>query len=98
MIDKILKYQSRNESAKEVEKPNIYNKTRNGNKQNTSKPTPKKGCFVNETNQTSPSRSYTYKSNLNAKIGSCSEVSSSEEEDIGMRKGRRKSDLENKNK
>ena len=47
---------------------------------------------MNETNQTSQARSYTYKSNLNAKTGSCSEASSSEEEDIGMLKGRRKSD------
>ena len=41
MIDTILKYQSRNESAKEVEKPNRYNNTRNGNKEDTSKPSPK---------------------------------------------------------
>ena len=53
LIDTILKYQSRNESAKEVEKPNRYNNTRNGNKEDTSKTSPKKGCFVNETNQTS---------------------------------------------
>ena len=45
---------------------------------------------MNETNQKSRARSYTYKSNLNAKTVSCSEASSSEEEDIGMRKGRRK--------
>ena len=56
-----------------------------------------KSFFVNETNQTSRSRSYTYKSSLNAKTGSCSEASSSEEEDIGMRKVRRKSDFENTN-
>ena len=98
LIDTILKYQSRNESAKKVEKPNRYNKARNGNKEDTSKPSPKKGCFVNETNQKSRARSYTYKSDLNAKTGSCSEASSSEEEDIGMRKGRRKSDFENTNK
>ena len=98
LIDTILKYQSRNESAKEIEKPNRDNKTRNGNKEDTSKPSPKKGCFVNETNQTSRARSYTYKSNLNSKTGSCSEASSSEEEDSGMRKGRRKSDFENTNK
>ena len=42
LIDTILKYQSMNESAKEVEKPNIYNKTRNGNKEDTSNPSPKK--------------------------------------------------------
>ena len=34
---------------------------------------------------------------MNAKTGSCIEASSSEEEDIGMRKGRRKSDFENTN-
>ena len=34
---------------------------------------------------------------LMQKTGSCSEASSSEEEDIGMRKGRRKSDFENTN-
>ena len=52
---------------------------------------------MDETNQTSRSRSYTYKSNFNAKTGSCSKASSSEEEDIGMRKGRRKSDFDNTN-
>ena len=35
---------------------------------------------------------------MNAKTGSCIEASSSEEEDIGMRKGRRKSDFDNTNK
>ena len=34
---------------------------------------------------------------MNAKTGSCSEASSSEEEDVGMRKSRRKSDFENTN-
>ena len=53
---------------------------------------------MNERKQTSRARSYTYKSNLNAKRGSFSEASSSEEEDIGMRKGRRKSALEKKTK
>ena len=42
LIDTILKYQSRNESAKEVEKPNRYNKTRHGNNEDTSKPSTKK--------------------------------------------------------
>ena len=97
MIDTILKYQLRNESAKEVEKPNRYNNTINGNKEDTSKPSPKKCCFVNETNQKNRARSYTYKSNLNAKTGSCSEAISSEEEGIGMSKSRRKSDFENTN-
>ena len=49
---------------------------------------------MNETNQTSRARSYTYKSNLNAKKGACSEASSSEEGDVGMRKSRIKSDYE----
>ena len=53
---------------------------------------------MNKTNQTSRARSYTYKSNLNAKTGSCSEASSSEGGDIRMRKGREKSDSENTNK
>ena len=35
---------------------------------------------------------------MNAKTGSCSEASSGEEEDIGMRKSRRKSDFENTSK
>ena len=38
LIHTILKYQSRDESAKEVEKPNRYNNSRNGNKEDTSKP------------------------------------------------------------
>ena len=63
LIYTILTYQSRNESAKE----------------NTSKPSPKKGCFVDETIQTSRAESYSYKSNSNEKIGSCGESSSSEE-------------------
>ena len=65
--------------CKKVEKSNRYNKTRNGNKEDTCKPYPKKGCFVNKTNQTSRERIYTYKSNLNAKTGSCSEANNSEE-------------------
>ena len=80
---------------RKLKKPNRHNKTRNRNKEDTSKSSPKKGCFVNKTNQTSRAISYTYKSNLNAKTGSCSEASSSEEEYIGMRKGRRKSDFDN---
>ena len=53
---------------------------------------------MNKTNQTSRARSYTYKSNLNAKRFSCGEASSSEEKDIGMRKGRRKSNFDNTKK
>ena len=54
--------------------------------------------FLNETNQTDQERSYTYNSNLNAKTGSCSGAIISEEEDIGMLKGRRKSDFQNTDK
>ena len=53
---------------------------------------------MNKTNQTSRARSYTYKSNLNAKTGSCIEASSNEEEDNGMPKGQRKSDFDDTNK
>ena len=59
LIDTIFKYQLRNESAKEVKKPNRYNNTRHGNKEDTSKPSPKKCCFVDETKKISKSRSYT---------------------------------------
>ena len=45
LIDTILKYQSRNESAKEVKKPNRYNKTRHGNNEDTSNPSQKKRLF-----------------------------------------------------
>ena len=44
LIDTILKYQSRKESAKE----------------NKSKPSPKKGCFADETNRTSQANSDSY--------------------------------------
>ena len=74
LIYKILTYQLRNKSAKE----------------NTSKASPKKCCFVDETNKKCRSKSYSHKSNYNAKTGACSEASSSEEEYVGMRKSRRK--------
>ena len=51
LIDTILKYQSRKESARE----------------NTSKPYPKKVSFVDDTKRTSQANSYSYKSNSNAK-------------------------------
>ena len=53
---------------------------------------------MDATNQTGRAISYSYKSNLNAKIGSFSEASSSEEEYVGMRKSRRKGDFEDKKK
>ena len=42
LIDTILKYQQRNQSAKEVKKSNRYNKTRHGNKEDKSKPSKKR--------------------------------------------------------
>ena len=57
----------------------------------------KKGCFVDETNKKSRAKIYSYKSNSNAKKGACSEASISEEEDVGMRKSRRKGDFEHTN-
>ena len=49
---------------------------------------------MDETNKTSQAKSYSYKSNLNAKKGACSDASSSEEEDVGILKSRRKGDFE----
>ena len=82
LIYTILTYQSRNKSAKE----------------NTSKPSPKICCFVEETNNTSQAIIYSYKSISNAKKGACSDASRSEEEDAGMRKSRIKGDFEHTNK
>ena len=82
LIDTILKYQSRKESANK----------------NTSKPSPKIGCFAEETNRTSQANSDSYKSNSDAKKGACNEARISEEEDVGMRNSRRKGDFEHTNK
>ena len=71
MIDTILKYQSRKESAKEnTSKASLSRKesakentsmpspsSKESAKENTSKPSPKKGCFVDETNRTSQANS-----------------------------------------
>ena len=50
---------------------------------------------MDETNQTSRARIYSYRSNLKEKTSSCSEASSSEKEDVGIRKSSRKSNFEN---
>ena len=55
LIDIILKYRSRKNSAKE----------------NTSNPSPKKDCFADETNRTSQANSDSYKTDLNSKKGAC---------------------------
>ena len=54
--------------------------------------------MLNNTTRTSQAISNTYNSNFNADTPLCSEASSSEEEDIGMRKGMRKGHFENTNK
>ena len=52
---------------------------------------------MNNTTRTSQTKSDTYNSDFNVNTPIWSEASSSKEEDIGMRKGRRKSDSENTN-
>ena len=52
---------------------------------------------MNKTTQISRATSNTYNSNSNADTPLCSEASSSEEEDIGMRKGSGKSNFVNTN-
>ena len=76
---------------------NRKKKDRNKNKEGTSKPSPKKGCFVNKTTRTSQTTSNNSNSNFNASTPLWSETSSSEEEYIGMRKCRRKINVGNKN-
>ena len=49
---------------------------------------------MDETNRTSQENSDSYKTNLNAKKGACNEARSSEEEDVGMRDGKRKGNFE----
>ena len=50
----------------------------------------KKGCFLNKTTQTSKKTSKTYNSDFNVDTPLWSEASSSEEEDIVKRKGKKK--------
>ena len=52
---------------------------------------------MNKTTRTSQTTSNTYSSDFNGDTPLWSESSSSEEEDIGMCKGRRKINVENKN-
>ena len=66
-------------------------------RKNTSKPSPKKCCFEDKTKRTSQANSDSYKTDLNAKKGSCNEARSSEEEHVGMRDSMRKCDFEHSN-
>ena len=67
------------------------------NKEGTSNISPKKGCFDNNTTQTSQATSNTSNLYLNADITQWIEARINKEGDIGMRKGRRKSNVENTN-
>ena len=82
LIYTILTYKSRNESAKE----------------NKSNPSPKKVVlWMIQTKQIKGKVTPTNQIQI-FKKGACSEASNSEEEDVGMRKSRRKSDLSIKTK
>ena len=94
MIDTITKDKFRKQSAAEIEKLNREKNSRNKIKEGTSKPYPKKILFVNKTTQTSWATSKTSNSNFNANIPQRSESNNSKEEDIGMRKCRRKMNVE----
>ena len=52
---------------------------------------------MDEKNKTSQVKSYSCKSNSNGKKGACIVASRCEEEDVGMRKSRRKGDSEHTN-
>ena len=73
-------------------------KVQKKNKEGTSKPSPKKVCFVNKITRTSRATSDTYNSNFNADTPLWSESSSGEEDYIGMLKGRIRSNVENTSK
>ena len=62
-----------------------------------SKSSPKKGCFVDETNRTSQENSDSYKTDLNAKKCACNEARRSEKEHVGMCDSMRKVDFEHSN-
>ena len=85
LIDVIKKYQLMKQSAAEFERLNRDKNERNKKKEDTSKPSPKKYCFVNKTTRTSLETSNTSNSNINVDIPKCSEASSSEEKDIQCR-------------
>ena len=82
LVYTILKYQSRKDIAKE----------------NTSKPSPKKGCFADETNRTSQAKSDSYQKKLNARKGACNEARSKEKKDFGMCDSKRKRNFDPTNK
>ena len=60
-MDTIIENPPRKQSVAEVEKQN-RKKDRNKTKEGTTKPSPKTGCFVNNTTPTSRSTSNTYNS------------------------------------
>ena len=52
-VDTLREYQLRKQSAAEIEKLNTEKKDRNKEKEGISKPSPKKGCFVDKRTRTS---------------------------------------------
>ena len=92
LIYMIIKDKFRNHSVVEIEILNKEKKERNKRKENTYKPSPK--TIVNKITRTSRATSNTSNSNINDNIPQLSESISSEDEEIGMSKCRRKINVE----
>ena len=78
LIYTIKKCQLRKQISAEVERLNRGKKDRNKKKEGISKPSPKKGCFVNKKTRTSQATSNTSNSDINMDIPQCIEAISSE--------------------
>ena len=89
LIDTITKYQLENQSTAEIEKLNREKKDRKKERKVYLRLL-QKSCFVNKTTWATQSTSNTSNSNFNANIPQWREAISIEEEDIGIRKCRRK--------
>ena len=96
LIDTIIKYQPREQSAKKLKNrtEKIVHKQKKGRYIHALS---KRSCFVNKTTRTSRATSNTSNSNFNANIPQWNGARSSNEEDIGMSKCRRKSNADIKN-
>ena len=88
LIYAIKKDKLRKQSAAKFEIPNREKKDRKRKKETTSKPSTKKGFFVNKTTRISLATSNTSNLNINADIPQWSLTCNSEEEDTGMSKGK----------
>ena len=93
LMDTIMKYQLRNQSAAEIEKLNREKKARKKDRKVNLRLLQKPN-FLNKKTGTSRATSNTSNSNFNDNIPQCSEAISSEEEEIGMRKCRGKINVE----